>query len=104
MKCISCGDVIPDDEPMRASISQFVCGDEYIYSYWLCRPCNVYTVEVYHDRFFGDDDVFFLAPMDRKTGDHCLQLIGTCPRPYDKNCGCEAHKALYRGVPDDTGD
>jgi len=74
-------------------------GDEYIYSYWACELCGCYTVESYHDRFLGDDEVTVLPPIEREVGERCVALCAACPTPFDKNCECPSHRALYGGVP-----
>jgi hypothetical protein len=99
VKCTKCQREFPKRARAQAGISVFVLGDEYIYSYWLCPACDHYTVEAYHDRFLGDDEVFFLAPVSRKVGDRAVALIRACPSPFDKYCDCPSHRALYHGVP-----
>ena len=74
-------------------------GDEYIYSYWFCEACSVYTVESYHDQFIGADEVTFLPPVPKVLGDRCVELVRACPCPGDKHCVCASHQALYYGLP-----
>lgn len=97
--CVGCNRTFPAEQKARASISIFVLGDEYIYSYWFCEACQRYTIEWYHDRFLGEDDVGFLPAMPKEVGDRCVELVRACPTPWDKNCECESHRALYHGVP-----
>jgi len=99
MQCASCKTAIAGKAEAAIAIS--VMGDEYIYSYWYCRTCDVYTVESYHDRFLGEDEISVLGPYSRDVGDRCVELVRGCPRPYDKNCDCPSHRALYYGVPRD---
>ena len=101
MQCIQCRTTFPDRSRSDAAISIFVMGDEYIYSYWFCGTCQTYTVERYHDRFMGEDDISYLPPISKEVGDRCVDLVRACPRPYDKNCNCASHRALYHGVPGD---
>lgn len=96
--CIKCR--APFAGPARAAISIFVMGDEYIYSYYYCDSCAHYTVEAYHDRFLGEDEVSFLPAVDKDLGDYAVELIQACPRPGNKNCDCPSHRALYYGLPD----
>jgi hypothetical protein len=76
-----------------------VTGDEYIYSYFHCVSCDVYTVEGYHDRFLGDSEAFLLPELSREEGDAAVALIERCPDPSRKLCDCESHRALYTGRP-----
>lgn len=94
MKCARCADLLPK---ARAGISIFVNGDEYIYSYFWCERCEVYSVEGFHDRFMGDSEVFVLPVISREEGDRAVALIEACPDPGDKLCGCASHAALYTG-------
>ncbi len=94
MQCVKCGQEFPRGSNRSAAISIFVLGDEYIYSYWYCSSCDVYTVEQYHDRFAGPDSVNILPAVSKEVGDRAVALIGSCPRPYDKNCECPSHRAL----------
>ncbi|MDI6771974.1 MAG: hypothetical protein QME77_05230 [bacterium] len=80
-----------------ASISGGIMGDEYIESYFLCSSCGVYTVEIYHDRFLGEDSVFVRGPVPKAEGDAKVELIRQCLRPWDKKCRCEAHQAYFAG-------
>jgi hypothetical protein len=94
VNCVRC------DQPLqkaRAGISIFVAGDEYVYSYFWCDACGVYSVEGYHDRFMGDSEVFALPAISREEGDRAVALIGACPVPHDKLCDCASHRALYTG-------
>jgi hypothetical protein len=69
-----------------------VMGDEYIYSYWYCSACKVYTAEVYHDRFMGEDSVHCQGPISKERGNEILALIRKCPKPNNKRCTCDAHR------------
>lgn len=98
MECLKCGKILGPEDTPRAGISIFVMGDEYIYTYVRCSSCGEYTVEAYHDRFMGEDDVTTFT-VSRETGEKAIELIKACPAPYDKWCECDSHKALYYGFP-----
>lgn len=80
-----------------ASISGGIMGDEYIESYFLCSRCEVYTVEIYHDRFLGEDTVFVRGPVSKAEGDAKVELIRQCSEPWNKKCRCRAHQAYFEG-------
>ena len=61
-----------------ASISGGIMGDEYIESYYFCKSCGVYTLEVYHDRFLGEEDVSVRGPLPKAQGDAKVELIRQC--------------------------
>jgi hypothetical protein len=77
------------------SISGGIMGDEYIESYYFCHNCGVYTIEVYHDRFLGEDDVSVRGPVSKSEGDEKIELIRRCPEPWNKKCRCEAHRSYF---------
>jgi hypothetical protein len=83
-----------------ASMSGSIMGDEYIESYLFCDNCGVYTVEIYHDRFLGEDEISVRGPLSKSEGDEKVKLIQQCPEPWDKKCRCEAHRAYFGGWPD----
>jgi hypothetical protein len=99
MRCLHCERDFPAGSHARAAIAIEVMGDEYIYSYWRCDACRQYTVEAYHDRFMGEDEVSFLPPVPEAVGDRGVELIRACPTPMDKWCDCASHRALYYGLP-----
>lgn len=74
IRCSQCGREF-DKKERLASISGSVIGDEYIDSYYFCSQCDVYTVEVYHDRFLGEDDVSIRGPVPKSEGHAMVQLI-----------------------------
>lgn len=96
-RCTQCGREFSGYEgPDRlAFISGSIRGDEYIESYFFCGKCNVYTVEVYHDRFLGDEHIFERGPLAKVEGDGRVALIQQCPEPRNKNCRCPAHCAYF---------
>lgn len=77
------------------SISGGIMGDEYIESYYFCTHCGVYTVEVVHDRFLGEEDVRLRGPVSKEAGDEKVALIKRCPEPGNKKCRCDAHRAYF---------
>ena len=84
-----------EGEDRVASISGGIMGDEYIESYYFCKPCGVYTVEVYHDRYLGDEDVSVRGPLPKADGDAKVELIRQCSEPWNKKCRCPAHRAYF---------
>ena len=70
-------------------------GDEYIESYFYCDECDVYTLEIYHDRFLGEDDIRYQGPISKEKGEEIIKLIQQCEQPWDKKCRCEAHKKYF---------
>jgi hypothetical protein len=83
------------EDTFVASISGSIMGDEYIESYLFCDNCRVYTVEIYHDRFLGEDEISVRGPLSKSEGDEKVKLIQQYPEPWDKKCRCEAHRAYF---------
>jgi hypothetical protein len=83
------------EDKFVASISGSIMGDEYIESYFFCNTCGLYTVEIYHDRFLGEDEISARGPVSKSEGDAKVTLIQRCPEPWDKKCRCEAHRAYF---------
>ena len=79
-----------------ASISGSIMGDEYTESYYFCNRCEVYTVEIYHDRFLGEDEVSIRGPVSRSEGDVKVELIKQCSEPWNKKCRCEVHQSYFQ--------
>ncbi len=99
ISCSRCGiglDPQAADQP-RASISGSIMGDEYIESLYFCGRCQVYTVEIFHDRFLGDGEVLIKGPVSKREGDMMVELIGRCSEPWDKKCRCDAHRSYFHG-------
>ena len=97
MRCSRCRRVLAregDWSPV-ASISGSIMGDEHIESWFLCSRCGLYTVEVYHDRFLGEDEITLQGPIPQEKGDARVELIRRCDRPWDKKCRCEAHREYF---------
>ena len=99
MQCAICKKELTDADRPRAGISVSVMGDEYIYTYVYCTNCNMYTVESYYDCFMGEEEISFFT-VDKATGDRAIELIKACPDPFDKNCNCPSHKAMFYGRPE----
>lgn len=95
--CSQCGRVLEDKggKAWVASMSGSIMGDEYIETYFFCEACGVYTVEVYHDHFLGEDTVHLRGPLSKAEGDAAVALIGQCSEPWNKKCRCEAHCAYF---------
>lgn len=94
IQCSKCQRVLEKD-CREVSISGSIMGDEYIDSYYLCQPCQVYTVEVYHDRFLGEDEVSFRGPLSQDEAQAKIDLIRQCSEPWNKKCGCPAHREYF---------
>ena len=97
VKCSQCGQVLNhgENDACVASISGSIMGDEYTESYFFCRQCEVYTVEIYRDRFSGEDSVSVRGPVPKSEGDVKVELIKRCVEPWNKKCRCEAHKSYF---------
>jgi hypothetical protein len=96
--CIKCQkEFDPKGKEFKASISGSVMGDEYIETYYFCEKCNVYTREIYHDRFLGEEEIFLQGPISREQGDADVALIKKCKEPWNKKCRCDAHMEYFRG-------
>jgi hypothetical protein len=97
MKCSRCGRELPGGKQgaRQASICGSVMGDEYIESYYYCEQCLVYTREIYHDRFAGDDTVSVQGPIEKSKGEDLIAVIRRCPDPMNKRCRCEAHMEYF---------
>ena len=99
IRCSQCGrtfDWKAGDRPL-ASISGGIMGDEYIESYYFCTQCQVYTVEVYHDRFLGEEEISVRGPVPKTEGDALIELIKQCDEPWNKKCRCKAHQSYFQG-------
>jgi hypothetical protein len=57
-------------------------------------------VEVYHDRFLGEEEIFFKGPLSKAEGDAKVALIWECAEPWDKKCRCSAHQEYFDGALD----
>ena len=99
IQCLQCGRSF-DQKAMDqcvASISGIIMGDEYIESYYFCNQCQVYTMEIYHDRFLGDDEVSVRGPISKPEGDAKVELIRKCSEPWNKKCRCNSHQSYFDG-------
>jgi hypothetical protein len=70
-------------------------GDEYIESWYFCVSCDVYTKEIYHDRFAGEPSVLTNGPVSKEDGDAQVALIRNCSRTWDKHCRCQSHRTYF---------
>ena len=97
IKCSQCGKEFSEEGKSAPvpSISGGIMGDEYIESYFFCPHCKVYTVEVYHDRFMGEDSVSTRGPIPKSEGDAKIEIIKRCSKPWNKKCRCEAHREYF---------
>lgn len=97
IRCSQCEREFDEKEKDKsmASISGSIMGDEYIESYFFCNNCGVYTVEIYHDRFLGEDEISVRGPVSKSEGDGKITLIQQCPEPWNKKCRCEAHRSYF---------
>jgi len=75
-------------------------GDEYIESYYFRKRCEVYTAEIYYDRFLGEDNVSLRGPVTKSEGGAKVELIQQCFEPSDKKCRCKAHLLYFQGCLD----
>jgi hypothetical protein len=97
--CSKCGKALDgqDEGGRAASISGSIMGDECTDSYYFCNRCEVYTVEVYHDCFLGEDEVSIRGPLSRQEGEAMLELIRGCAEPWNKKCRCKVHQTYFQG-------
>ncbi len=97
VQCAKCGKEFSSKEngDWIASISGSISGDECVETYFFCKNCGVYTVEVCWDIFLGEDEVSIRGPVSKEAGDEKVRLIGNCSEPWNKKCRCEAHRAYF---------
>ncbi|MBP1695663.1 MAG: hypothetical protein H6Q41_851 [Deltaproteobacteria bacterium] len=62
-----------------ASISGGIMGDETIESYYFSSECEAYIVEIYHDRFLGEDEVSTRAGCSLLDSGPHLLILSTRP-------------------------
>lgn len=99
VQCAECGKEFSRKEngDWVASISGGILGDECIETYFFCKGCNVYTVEIYWDCFTGTEKVSIQGPITKDEGDAKVRLIGKCSEPWNKKCRCAAHRSYFCG-------
>ena len=89
VNCTGCKKELPD----RAA---FICvkpmGDEYIYSFYFCAACGVYSKEIFVDRFFGPNHVRVVGHITKSDGDADVRSIQSCPDSSNERCECAAHR------------
>ncbi|MFH0872696.1 MAG: hypothetical protein V1878_09455 [bacterium] len=97
VRCPRCGGVLEDEGKgkVTASISGSIMGDEYTESYFLCEACQTYTVQIWRERFCGEDSVRVDGPLPKAEGDAKVELINRCPEPWNKRCRCDAHREYF---------
>jgi len=96
VRCARCDKVLDDEKGKSvASISGGIMGDEYTESYFLCDSCQVYTLEIWRERFCGEDSINLSGPIPKAEGDAKIELIKRCPEPWNKKCRCEAHREYF---------
>ena len=76
-------------------MSGSVMGDEYTESWCFCAACQVYTLEVWRERFCGEDSINVHGPISKAAGDARVKLIQSCTEPLNKKCRCKAHLAYF---------
>lgn len=95
MKCKKCGGDLGGLDRRVAYICLRVSGDEEDRSYFLCKVCDVYTVWIWNEPFFTDEDVMFsVGPLSREVGDEIIEKIRRCPSPHSVSCRCPTHEEL----------
>ena len=92
MTCSSCKRDLGDFSSRAAVISVERLGDEYTESYFYCDRCECWTVELYIDRFLGEETSRVDGPIPKDKGDKLVELIRQCPDPTDKHCKCKIHQ------------
>jgi hypothetical protein len=99
MRCSQCGREFLKESggESLASISGGIQGDECIESWFFCKECGLYTVEVYWDVFLGDSVCSARGPVTKEEADARIALIRQCDRPWDKKCRCPAHVEYFGG-------
>lgn len=99
MQCKQCDRAFLNEERI-ASISGSIMGDEVTDSYFLCPVCDVYTIAQWWDNFTGEETLSLVGPLPKQAGNERIALIGTCLRPWDKKCRCEAHREYFNNTLD----
>ncbi|RLB81111.1 MAG: hypothetical protein DRH15_06985 [Deltaproteobacteria bacterium] len=97
IRCLQCGKELGGErvDGSVPYISASIIGDEYTESYYLCPDCRVYTVEIYRDRFSGEDTISLAGPISESEGRAKIEIIKQCPEPWNKQCRCKAHRSYF---------
>jgi hypothetical protein len=97
--CLQCGKSLEEEKKhgIIASISGSIMGDEMTETFFFCAACQVYSLEICHDRFCGETSVRMSGPLTKAEGDARVEIIRACSEPWDKKCRCEAHKTYFEG-------
>ena len=100
IECTKCGKIIANDDMpnISASISGSIMGDEYVETYFYCKDCEVYTIEIYHDRFLGEDDIRIQGPVSKIHGDEKIKIINKCNQPWIKKSRANAHLKYFGSI------
>ncbi|MFO8010563.1 MAG: hypothetical protein R6U89_07100 [Dehalococcoidia bacterium] len=95
--CYHCGRELGEEGKSipTASISGSIMGDEYTESYFFCEGCQEYTVQIWRDRFCGEDSVSIRGHVPKEEGDRQIEIIRRCAKPWSKRCRCEAHVEYF---------
>ncbi len=95
--CSQCGRTLAEQGKgdLVASISGSIMGDEYTESFFFCQVCQVYTFEIWRERFCGEDSFSSSGPISKAAGDEKVALIRRCEEPWNKKCRCEAHREYF---------
>jgi hypothetical protein len=99
MRCIRCHRAFLEAD-RAAAISGSIMGDEHTDAYFLCPVCDAYTVATWRDNFTGVESEDVSGPLPRADGDRLVELIRRCRDPWDKKCGCVAHRRYFNDTLD----
>ena len=94
VRCSRCGRPFEDAEYV-ACISGKIMGDECTDCYYWCEACAVYTIRLVREVFAGPEIAHDSDPIPKDEGDRRLELIRSCPEPYNERCRCEGHRAYF---------
>jgi hypothetical protein len=78
-----------------ASMSGSILGDEFIESYFLCKKWWVYTVEIYQDRFSGEEKVSVQGPCPKPKVMPKSNLSGNAPSPGTRSAAALRTKPIW---------
>ena len=96
MNCVTCKSDLGTWKERAAWLSYSVLGNEHTATYWFCKPCNVYTIEMDEDRFLGEESSWTVGPVRREEGDATVAKFKSCPDPGEKRCKCPIHQEFER--------
>lgn len=85
--------------PKRLAVLTFMHrGNERTDSYFFCSTCRIYNIKCDYERFSGEPETYFLAPVSQEVGDRHIELIRQCPQPRDEYCECRTHQRWSSGL------